>query len=671
MNHRLAALAGFLAARVPFLGLTAAVAGFCQLAGCGAAPPRATAPVANAAPVAPSGPAAPPEDDAGVPISATDPSWGSRTASVTIVEFADFQCPYCAHAEPTLARLREAYGPERVRIVWKNSPLPFHPNARPAAEAAAGVHALAGDAAFWRFLELAFDHPGKLAEDAYVAWANLAGVRDTDGFRAALRSHTWGPKIDADLAEAHEVGAVGTPWFFVNGVRLTGAQPFEAFQTLVDAQALAAHAKVASGTPPERVYAVLSKENRAAQAPDGDDDEPDDTKTVFKIAIGASPSRGPATSLVTIVEFADYECPFCVRAEPALRELRADYGDRVRFVFKNEPLPFHLRAEPAAEATLEVRAEKGDAAFWSMHDALLEEPRDLSDEGLVAVAVRNGAKPEKVKAALDKHLHRAEIDADGDQASDFQANGTPHFFINGRRLVGAQPKAQFAAIIDEELKKGQALVDAGTKPEAVYDTLTKDGQGPPQPDRVASEGLPAGDPSKGPATAKFTVHEFADFQCPYCVRSEATLREVAKAYGERVRFVWHDLPLPFHDNAMPAARAAREARKQRGDGAFWQFHDRLFGDGSSPESKVSRSDLDADARALGLDMVQWSAALDGDAHKAEVDLDAAAADKLGFKGTPSFVIVATGSKSGYVIEGAQDYAVFRKIIERAVTEARR
>ena len=191
-----------------------------------------------------------------------------------------------------------------------------------------------------------------------------------------------------------------------------------------------------------------------------------------------------------------------------------------------------------------------------------------------------------------------------------------------------------------------------------------------QPDRIAVEGLPAGDPAKGPANAKATVHEFADFQCPYCVRGEATLREVAKAYGERVRFVWHDLPLPFHENAMPAARAAREARKQKGDAAFWQLHDRMFGDGTS-ESKLSRSDLDADAKAIGLDMAQWGAALDGDAHKTEVELDADAADKLGFKGTPSFVVVGAGSKSGYVIEGAQDFGAFRKIIDRAIGEAKR
>jgi protein-disulfide isomerase len=644
------------------------------LVACGGSAPRASSPatvassVAAAGPPVSSAPSAPAEDDAGVPIGPTDPTWGNRLAPVTIVEFADFQCPYCARGEATLARVRETYGPDRVRVVWKNSPLPFHANARPAAEAGAGVRALAGDDAFWRFLALAYDHQNDLGEESYVAWARQAGVRDAAAFRSGLQTHSWAAKVDADLAEGRDVGAQGTPWFFVNGVRLTGAQPFEAFKAVVDAQTLAAEKKIATGTPIERVYAVLSKENRAAQPPDEEDDEaPEDTKTVFKVPVGASPTRGPVGAPVTIVEFADYECPFCVRAEATVQALRKDYGDKVRFVFKNEPLPFHRRAEPAAEAALEVRAEKGDGAFWMMHDALLDPTRDLSDEGLVKLAVSAGARADKVQAAIAKHTHKAEIEADADVAEDFQANGTPHFFVNGRRLVGAQPKERFVALIDEEIKRGQAQLDAGTKPDALYEALTKDGKAPPPPDRVPLEGLPAGDPARGPASAKVTVHEFADFECPYCSHAEATLREITRTYGDRVRFVWHDLPLSSHENALPAARAAREARKQKGDKAFWSLHDTLFAD----STRLSRPDLDSDARALGLDMKQWAAALDGEAYKAEIDLDTTAAGQIGFTGTPAFIVVPAGATTGYVLEGAQGYGKFRKLIDQAIGEARR
>src|SRR6202034_3092072 len=99
----------------------------------------------------------------------------------------------------------------------KHCPLPFHENARPAAEVATGVRALASNGAFWAFVEAAFSaqsHGGRLDDDALLE---------------GLRSHRWGPKVDADLAEAKDVGVQGTPAFFINGVRLVGAQPYEAF----------------------------------------------------------------------------------------------------------------------------------------------------------------------------------------------------------------------------------------------------------------------------------------------------------------------------------------------------------------------------------------------------------------------------------------------------------
>ena len=78
------------------------------------------------------------DSESPVPISSKDPMWGKRDAPVTIVQFSDFQCPYCSRVEPTLDQVKTTYGPDKVRIVWKNNPLPFHPNAKPAAEAAAG-----------------------------------------------------------------------------------------------------------------------------------------------------------------------------------------------------------------------------------------------------------------------------------------------------------------------------------------------------------------------------------------------------------------------------------------------------------------------------------------------------------------------------------------------------
>jgi protein-disulfide isomerase len=631
-----------------------------------ATPATSPAPALSTPPTAASAdtPRGPSEEDAAVPISPRNPSWGSRTAPVTIVEFADFQCPFCARAEATLSRIRAEYGPETIRIVWKNSPLPFHPNAAPAAEAATGVFAMAGSEAFWKFHDAALHAPSSLAPQSFEHWARDAGVVDIDAFRAGLARRLWADAIDRDLNEGKALGVFGTPTFFVNGLPLAGALPFPTFQGVIDSQIRAAEAKVAAGIPRDRIYAELARDNRANAEPD--DDEHDDANTVYKVPLGRSPLRGSPAALVTIVEFADYECPFCIRAEPTIKALREEYGDKLRLVFKDSPLAIHAHAEPAAEAALEVRAEKGDAAFWAMHDALMAGPSDLSSDALAQLAARFGARAEAVKAAIGHHKHSKSIEEDQDLAQDLEAGGTPHFFINGRRLVGAQPKEQFVAIVDEEVKRAEDIVAKGTKPEAVYEAIVHEGRAPGEPERRALPPLPPRDPARGSPSAKVTLHEWSDFECPFCKLAEPTLARLMAEYGQRIRFVWHDLPLPMHAGAPLAARAAREALGQKGAAGFWRMHDEIFGH----QQALKREDLDGYARALGLDMGAWNAALDGDAHQAEIDEDKQAADSARITGTPGFVVVAGGAQSGYFIGGAQSYSRFRRLIDRALAEAK-
>ena len=187
--------------------------------------------------------------DSPVAIDSKDPMWGSRSAPVTIVLFSDFQCPFCSRVEPTVQQIKDTYGPDKVRIVWKNEPLPFHPNAKPAAEAAQGVFALAGNDGFWKFHDTAFKNQSALGPDSYTKWAQDAGVKDMAKYKAGLDAHTWADKVDKDNAEGKSVGANGTPAFFINGVSLSGAQPFDKFKAVIDQELQKAQAKVASGTP--------------------------------------------------------------------------------------------------------------------------------------------------------------------------------------------------------------------------------------------------------------------------------------------------------------------------------------------------------------------------------------------------------------------------------------
>jgi len=608
------------------------------------------------------------DSDSPIPISSKDPMWGNRDAPVTIVMWSDFQCPFCSRVEPTLQQIKDTYGPSKVRIVWKNYPLPFHQNAKPAAEAAEGVFEMAGNDAFWKWHDTDFKNQGSMGTDSYIKWAQDAGVKDIAAYKAGLESHKFAAKVEKDENDGKAAGVQGTPAFFINGVFVNGAQPFDNFKRTIDQELQKAQAKIAAGTPASRIYVEMTKENhKNAPAAKDQDEDKEDTSTVFKIPLGNSPVRGPANALVTIVEFSDFQCPFCSRVEPTLKAIREKYGDKVRLVWKNEPLPFHPHAEPIAEAAMEVRAEKGDKAFWAFHDAVYANQKDLSDETIVKEATDAGASADKVKNAMANHTHKKELDADQDLVDDFQANGTPHFFIDGRRLVGAQPEEKFDKIIDEEIPKAQALISKGVKPTDVYEALTKDGKGPPPPEmKAVPANLPTNDPARGNLHAKVVIHEWSDFQCPFCGRVEPTVAQVMKDYGDKIKFVWHDLPLPMHPDAPLAAQAAREAYAQKGPSAFWTMHDKMFAD----QHHIKRDDLDGYAKGLNLDMDKWKAALDGSTHTAEIDADKQAANSDGISGTPAFIIVPGNAKQGYYISGAQPYSKFRKVIELALSQAK-
>jgi protein-disulfide isomerase len=409
--------------------------------------------------------------------------------------------------------------------------------------------------------------------------------------------------------------------------------------------------------------------NRMHAPPPEEDEEEEpttDARTVFKLPLGASPVRGAPGALVTVVEFADFQCPFSARVEATLAAIRSKYGDKVRVVWKNQPLLFHKLAEPAAEAAAEVRAEKGDGAFWAMHDKLFAGQKDLSETAIARMAGEVGGSSARVLAAMKSHKFAREISADQDLADDFQATGTPTFFVDGRRIVGAQPEDTFDRVIDEEVIKAQGLLAKGTAQASLYDALLQGGKGAPEPERKALAGFAGPEPTRGAATARVTVHEWADFQCPFCGRVEDTLQQLLKDYGTRVKLVWHDLPLGFHPDAGLAAQAGREAFVQKGSTGFWALHDALIGD----QTKLKRDDLDFAARALRMDMQRWTAALDNNLHQREIDAEKKAADEMSINGTPAFVIVPAGANDGFFVSGAQSYARFRKLVERALAEAK-
>ena len=598
-----------------------------------------------------------PEDDAAIPITSDDAVRGSRLAHATIVVFSDFQCPFCGRVETTLDRLREEYGDDTLRIVFKNNPLSFHEHARLAAEVGQGVLALKGQEAFWRYHAKAFRSEGRMTPAAIRSWASAVGV-DGPALEEGLEKKTWAAKIDRDIALASRIGASGTPMSYVNGVLISGAQPFERFKQVVDEEIEKAKSLVERGVARDKVYTRLASANFEAPR-DEDDDEPSadaESKIVHKIPVGTSPVRGPATAQVTIIEFSDFQCPYCKRVGETLARVRKEYGDKVRIVWRDMPLHFHPRAEPAAELARAARAQKGDAGFWTVHDLLFQSQPKLDDSDLERIAREAKLDVAKAMSAVKNKSFKKGIDEDIAIGDDFKAVGTPHFFVNGRRLVGAQPFEKFKPLIDEEIAKADALLSQGTPRAALYETMIKDGQGPNEPEKRAIGAAPANAPFRGAANAKVVIQQVSDFECPFCLRVEPTIDALLKAYPGKIKVVWRDKPLPMHQHAALAAEAAREAYAQKGNEGFAKMHKLLFDN----QRALERSDLDGYAKSLGLDMTRFARALDTRVHKAAVDADDKATTDAGVNGTPAFFI------GPYFLSGAQPLAKFKKLVELAL-----
>ncbi|CAN5664410.1 hypothetical protein BH09MYX1_BH09MYX1_57380 [soil metagenome] len=597
-----------------------------------------------------------PETDAAVPIDDDDPTLGSRQALVTIVEFTDFQCPFCSKGFSVVERLVKEYGPETLRLVFKNEPLSSHPMARPAAEAGIAIHDRVGADGFWRYYRLVFENQASLSDANIEMWASQVGL-SANALHDAVKQPHVATKIARDRSVGEALGVNGTPTFFVNGSPLMGAYSYEKFKEIIDTSIVAAKEALAKGTDRDKLYRTLAAVNFKNT---GDDDDDVVAATVWKALVGTSPARGPATAPVTIVEFSDFECPYCKKLEPTLKALQVKYGADLRIVWKNFPLDFHPRAIPAAMLALEARAEKGDAAFWDAHDRLLT-AADLDDTTLDGIAKALALDDKKTKDAITKKKYQPVLDADQDAGDDVNVSGTPHCLVNGRALGGNQPLHKFIALIDEEMAKAKAKIAGGMSAADYYADLMKSSQSAPAPTKVIVPPAPTA-PVRGSASAPVTIVAYGGYGDPYSRKVNQTLKELLAAFPGKVKIQWRHLPLAMHPLGKAAAEAAVEAFKEKGNDGFWKMHDLLFGTETAP-GNLERATLDADAKTIGLDPKRFAKALDTGTNAAAIDVDGATATTLGFNGTPQLYI------NGYSIAGAQPYRKFRRLVERALVEA--
>ncbi|HEX7466302.1 MAG TPA: thioredoxin domain-containing protein [Usitatibacter sp.] len=371
---------------------------------------------------------------------------GPKAAKVTIVEFSDFQCPFCKRSEPTVKGLLDKYGKD-VALVWMNQPLPFHDHAMDAASAFQAAGRQNSEKA-WKLHDKMYENNTALTRGDIEKYAGEVGL-DV----GKLKKDWDDAKVKSEIAEdqkiATQVGASGTPTFFINGREIVGAQESSAFEKIIDDEIKQADDLIKKGTPLKDVYTKRIESAALAPAPAAAPSAPAAPEGKQAIKLGDAPVKGPASAKVTLVAFSDFQCPFCSRAIPVLKELETAYPGKLRVAFKQMPLPFHDKAHLAAEAAL---AANEQGKFWPYHDKLFANQQALDRPALEKYAEELGLDMGKFKKALDSGKFKDKVDSDAKEGAAVGATGTPTFFINGTKLVGAQPVDAFKTVIDQELK---------------------------------------------------------------------------------------------------------------------------------------------------------------------------------------------------------------------------
>jgi protein-disulfide isomerase len=589
---------------------------------------------------------------------------GNKDALVTIVEISDFQCPFCSRVNKTLDDLMKGKYGKDIRIAFFHNPLGFHNRAMPAAVAAEAANR---QGKFWEMHDKLFANTKNLTDANFDKWAGELGL-NMDQFKKDMKDPALTKKVKDQQKLAVSLGARGTPAFFINGRFLSGAQPLSKFEDVVAKALKDANRQIKKGVAAKDVYAKLiakgatSKVNKPAPAgagaqPPARPKPPADTRQ--KVPVKQS-YRGKGTwpAKVVIVEYSDFECPFCSRGAKTVEDIMKNHGKDVYFIYKHNPLGFHPNAEPAARA---CEAAGMQGKFFEMHDKMFADYKNLTQPNFEKWAKELGLNVAKFKKDMDSKKVKDIIKADVAESAKVGARGTPNFFVNGIPVRGALPYERFKPTIEAELKKADALLKKGVKLKDIYAEVMKEA-GKPAPNfkLPSAPAKPKGpvviddhpeDMAFGPKSAKVTIYEFSDFQCPFCSKGADTITALKKEYGNKIRVVFKNLPLGFHQHAELAARAAHAAGKQ---GKFWQMHDKLFENYRNLGDEL----IKGYAKEVGLDMAKWEKDLNSASTKAKVEADKKLANKVGARGTPNFYI------NGEHLAGAQPIDRFKAIIDR-------
>ncbi len=405
------------------------------------------------------------------------PTEGPADAPITIVDWSDYACGYCNRVQDTLDRLDRLY-PGLIR--WVHRTLPLDDDNTVAAEAAL---AAAAQGRFRPMHARMYALHGRVDRLDVELVARELGL-DMIRFRGDLDAGTYRRTIASDVEDARRVGINGTPTFFVNGRPVHGSQPLKVFADVVDEE-LARATAVRATNPPDLYEAIVGDGKLAADAPPDSANQSAelDPTTVYRVGLGLPGHQlGPDDAFVTIIEWSDFQCPYCSKEAPVLAHVRKKYGDQVRIIYRHMAMQFHRSAALAAEAGV-AAADQGK--FWAFHDQVFSHFGHLTRGDLEGFAKSAGLDLAKFRAALDDRRYHDAIVAEAAAAEALGVDGTPTVFINGQPIVGARDEEATDRIIDAHLQHAKDAVARGLAKKDLYPLMMNMAQGDDRADPSA------------------------------------------------------------------------------------------------------------------------------------------------------------------------------------------
>jgi protein-disulfide isomerase len=539
--------------------------------------------------------------------------YAGSEAPISIVVFSDYACRYSSQLYFQLEELEKEH-PSQLRVMMKQTPLPIHPQSPLAHEAALAAAAQGKLAAM---SELLFANQNRLDRDSLLAYARQLHL-NSNAFRTALDTHEYRAIVEEDLLEAGALGIDATPTLFVNGHRLDGFQDLKALDEITN--------KELAKDDASRQAAPRQAESQANV--DGDSIRPE----VFaRLAQSAAEVRGPATAPVTIVEFSDFQCPFCRQTVKPLEGLLAQRPNEVRLIFRSFPLDFHRYSELAHEAALAAGAQ---GKFWPMHDLIFASQSRLERADLLRYAAQLNLDMPAFEHALDAHIYAGQIAADRALGAELDVSGTPTMFINGKRLTGARSLVELEELADEQARiaHGSSTQQVVVAPKAEHDT-----------DFVVL----------GSDSAPIPVLWFTDVRSPLAIRAAALLRAIDQAYPGKLRIEYKTMELANHADAELASRALLAAGARQ---KFWPMFEAI----ARRDIPLDRDAVVRESSAIGLDTASFPASLEDASVTESIELDQAEVARRAVTGSPAIFI------GGVRIDGLQPLRVYKDSVEAAL-----